>query len=287
MVGAAVIAAAVLGFQAVSASNGRVTRHGDVTIPASAAASLGLSTNVVQVWTAPSYGRILAAEGLREKFLADVQRSVAVYCLPRTGQSTVRPSAIALTGTYSPTTYDLRRVDTAEAFRLLLANAGLGAGVFSTNPYTDTTTGGAARNQNLSIFVIYPGGGSSLRVGAVYEIDFVRATSPAGTYASVRRYGENAEDTDLYDVFYADMDSAGGTITNTSTNFCVAASFERVGRTENTTIAANRIATSQPFYFVWWPDPSTEQLPTNSGHYTAVMGGQTSFFMVVPMFPPL
>jgi type II secretory pathway pseudopilin PulG len=282
--GAAVLSAAVLAFQTIGQSRSRIASYGAVGIGASAYSDFySGSSNSVRTWFAPNYGRIANAVVLREMFLEDVQRATAVYCLPRAGRSTIRPISFALTGAYAVTNFDTRRLDTPEAFRQFLADTVPGANaIFTEDAYAAE---GAVRGENLSIFVILPSDDPALlTVFSIYEVDFVRSTSPAGTYATVRRYqgATPTIPTHSYDIFYPDM--ADGTAVN-ATDFYVAASFERAGRPGTTSplLSADR----DPFYFLWWPDPAATRLPEAGTEYLDVMAGQTSFFMVVPMFPSL
>lgn len=279
--GALVLAAAVLCFQAIATYRQRPAMYDQVTIGAAVMTNFyGTNTASVRTWFAPNFGRSANAESMRDSFLEDVQHAIAVYCLPRTGRSAVRPTAVSLTGTYAIGTYDARRIDNSEQFRqLLAANVSGASGVFEANAFSSS---GAARGRNLSIMVIDRSDDpAQLSVRAVYEVDFVRSTgTPAGTYASVRRY-RGTTLTQYYDVFYPDLPD--GTTVSAS-DFFVAASFERSGRT--TGDSPLRLAANQPFYFVWWPDPASSLLPVGTD-FTNAMAGQTSYFLVVPMFPAL
>ena len=147
---------------------------------------------------------------------------------------------------------------------------------------------------NASIFLLRPSiGPGELLVQAIYEIDQIATTSPnpAGTYVSVRRTSGGVT-TAYYAVFFPTQSG--------NTPFApLIVAFERLARTgvaETTAIDRLKVAPTQPFYFLWWPDPTTADLkaasvisyPANDprSSYPA-MGGRTSLFFVVPMFPAL
>jgi len=282
-VAAAVLTAAVLCYSALT--NYRpASSYGAVQLPAGTMENFypGETGPYVDTYFAPNYGRCALAEQLRETFYEDLDHANAVFCLERSGLSTIRPQSIPI-----DPTYDARRLDTPEAFRAFLGAAlPASASVFSAYR-------GAATAQNLSIFVLMPSGSSSeLSVRAIYEMDFVPTTNPAGTYASVRRY-QGDVCTDFYDVFYPA--SSGATIPFEP----VAVHFERQARlatVEGSSTDLFKVAANRPFYFVWWPDPSMPALEAaESNTYPssdprsayATMVGRTSFFMVVPVFPAL
>lgn len=283
-IAAAVITVAVLVYGTVSRSNNHSV-YGAVALPAGTLAALysGTSTNnTVQAYFAPNYGRTEKAELLRESLYNDIAHASAVFCLARTGLSSIRPLTFPINSSA-----DFRQCDSAEAFRLLLAaQVPASATVFSSYR-------GAAAATNLSIFVIMPSDNAPyLTVRAVYELDFVSTTSPAGTYASVRRFqGESC--TDFYDVFYP-------TSVLTAAFAPTVVQFERKARSgtvDGNTVDQFKRAANRPFYFVWWPDPAmttlTSDNPANAYNLSdprtsyAGVAGRTSFFMVLPMFPAL
>lgn len=284
-VGAIILTAAALAFHAVS-SSGRVrATYQDVNIGPQANANFyAQDSSTRSAWFVPNYGMLAKAEQLRNLFLEDVQRSAGVFCLPRTDFRYIHPTTLTLSGSYASTNFDFRRLDTSEAFRQFLTSAGSASvSTFTTNAFSAS---GAVRGCNLSIMTVRSYNGSTLTFGPTYELDFVRVSSgQPGTFASVRRYygTDRTAPTDFYEIFYPDHKD--GTAVN-STDFYVAASFERSGRTASTTVSGNRVAEAQPFYFVWWPDPTSTELPAGNT-YKAAMANETSFFMVVPMFPSL
>lgn len=282
-IGAAVLGVAALAFYSITGSGRSSTTYENVQIGVQASANFyNINSETRSVWFAPNPGLLVRSDQLRAMFLEDVQKAAAVYCLPRSGLRYIHPGTFALSGTSAVTNFDFRRLDTSEAFRQFLAGNGWGAGTYSVNPFAS----GAVRGKNLTIMTVRSVNGSQLIMGPTYEMDFVRVTNGrAGIFASVRRYaGTNRLTTgNLYDIFYADP--KGGTAMN-STNFFVAASFERTNRSAGTVPAAYRIAGAQPFYYVWWPDPLATKMPSGTNYMTA-MPDRTSYFMVVPMFPQL
>ena len=302
---AAVIGAAVLAYQAISARQKRFSEYGVVTMATTDLANLyGIAdgSTTLSAWFAPNYGRAIRADDLRELFYSDVETASAVYCLPRAGRSTGRPTSISIPdGTFGP------GLDTPAAFLSHLAT------VDSTTASAFTTYVGAppASSRNASIFIIQPSLNDSpnvLAVRAIWEIDFIAATSSsnnAGIHASVRRYVGNTL-SHYYDVVYAKRAD------QTSSEFAANLPsfgppfihFERsVRRSASLTSDDNyRRAGAEPFYFIWWPDPAAPTLanPEASSPVDAAGNaigssdwrrsytqhyGQTSYFFVIPQFP--
>jgi hypothetical protein len=258
------------------------------------------SSNNINVPVAPNFGSLARAEVMREKFMADVTQSIAVFCLLRNANvlNTVRPLTIP-----SPT--DGSKLDTPEAFRVYLNAKVSGASSIFTRAYRNyddpTQTSPAP---NMTIFVLgYSANAATIPVLAVYDLDMVQATDPSatstqiGTYAAMRRYVGTSL-TAYYDVFYrkTETDNFAPTVV----------AFERRSRMAvaegSTTIDRFKKAAEQPFYFLFWPDPSQDSLalPENAkpsgvlnGSYSTTdprrgynhMGGRTSFMFTVPMFP--
>lgn len=283
-IGAAVITAAAIGFAVVSGASLRGGRV-DVQLPGNTYANLyGNNADYVTVWPNPNYSEAAKARALRDKLMEDVSASTAVFCLGRNGTWTnARPGSVEFPGTT-----DLRNFSTPTAFRqFLVTNNVPGASGFATNQ------SGVSSATNMTVFVV--GGlassdfstnaNNSLRLVATYELDFVPATSPAGIYASVRRYDpdEGNVPTDFYHCFYPDE-------ANGSDGFRpLRVYFGRQGLGGVYDIAPN-----QPFNFLWWPDPLVSQLggaavpaaggsPLRSAYSN--MAGRTSLFSVVPAFP--
>jgi hypothetical protein len=279
--GAAVITAAVIGFAVVSGASTRGGRV-DVQLPGNTHSHFyGSAATYVSVWPNPSYAEAAKASLLRDKLMEDVSSATAVFCLGRNGTWTnARPAGVTMTNAT-----DFRNTATPAVFRqFLTANNVAGAAGFSTNQTGPLTT------TNATIFVV--GGldsqntqANTLNFVAIYEIDFVAASSPAGTYASVRRYDPDSPTvpTDYYHAFYPDEN-------NTSGGFRpLACHFGRAGAG-----GAYDIAPNHPFTFLWWPDPLISRLggpavpavgglPLRSAYSN--MAGRTALFSVVPVFP--
>jgi type II secretory pathway pseudopilin PulG len=280
--GAAVITAAVIGFAVISDASTRGGRI-DVQLPGGAhSAMYGTDASYATMWPNPSYAEAAKARLLRDKLLEDASAATAVFCLGRNGAGGVRPAQISIT---SSSWNDLRSCATPSALRqFLIDNGASGADVFAENQTGPLSTA------NATIFVLggltsQDFGNNTLRMVATYELDFVATTSPAGVYASVRRYDpdNSSVPTDYYHVFYPEE-------SNGSTGFRpLAVHFGRAaaGGTYN-------IAPNHPFTFLWWPDPLVSRLggatvpspggsPLRSAY--ANMAGRTSLFTVVPTFP--
>jgi len=282
-IAAGVITTAVLAYQAATQATNRYGTYGAVQLnPGVLFNFYALSGFYVDTYFAPNYGRVAQAEVMRDEFYEDVSRASAVYCLARSLQTSTsqRPSVIPINANY-----DARRLDTPEAFRLFLAEA-----VPATSAYFSSYRG-VSTAQNLSIFILMPSDSSAqLWVRSIYEVDFVTAVNPAGTYASVRRY-QGTVCTDYYDIFYP---ASNGAVAFRP----LVAQFERRAR-QATVEGSNdllKLAANRPFYFIWWPDPAAPALEALSSQSFstgdpraayAAMIGRTSFFMVAPMFPPL
>ncbi|CAN5408314.1 hypothetical protein BH09VER1_BH09VER1_09850 [soil metagenome] len=283
-IAAAVITTAAIVYGTVSRSNSRLGTYGKVTFPTGTITALYPNRGGTdwQTYFAPNYGRMAMAEQLRQSLYEDVAHATAVYCLARSGQSSIRPTTISI-----GSTVDARQYDTAEAFRLFLASA------IPASASTFTSYRGKGTATNLSIFILGQSStATSLTVRAIYELDFVAATSPSGTLASVRRF-EGTTYTDYYDIFYP--------ASTLPTAFApTVVQFERSTRAvavEGSTIDPFKVAAHRPFCFVWWPDPGMSTLEGGNTFTTyassdprsayAGMSDRTSFFMVLPLFPAL
>lgn len=278
--------AAALVYRSISVNQKRLAKYGEVDIGAGNALNFyGLATSNKDVYWAPNYGTGIRADSMRDLFYEDIQHASAVYCLPRSGVNSIRPTKITLTGTHRGTD-----IDTPNEFIEVLDDD------FSSADTTFSTYRGvpSSTDRNATIFLLQPSSSESeLWIWSIWEIDFVTVTSPeSGTYASVRRY-VNSTLTRVYDTFYA----AGS---NTAAFGPPFVNFELKNRdvvNEGVAIDKFKIAESQPFYFVWWPDPSVPLLEAgaNAATYSAsdprsaysMHEGQTSYFFVVPMFPSL
>lgn len=266
----------------------------------------GTVSNTVDVCMAPQYGALSLAEELREQFLTDTLSATAVYCLPRDGINTWKPSLIA----YNPTTDD--ELDTPQKFRAhIIAHAGVSSTLYRDyrNPLNDGTT----VPQNASIFVLgYSKYSGYLKVNAIYDIDLIRftgTTEPNGTHASVKRYADallSVTPSALtymggYDVFFPPSIPSPTSAAQWSTDGFAPlfVTFERAARLAlretPTTIDRFKRAYERPFYFIWWPDPAARHLgpvtntlaTTDPRQAYNQMAGRSAFMFTVPMFPAL
>lgn len=256
----------------------------DVAVPQATLQNFyNLNSPVISTYSAPNYGRASVANAVRELFYRDVAKSSAVFCLGRTGNNTVRPYSLSY-----PTTGERVRLDSAETFlQLLVTNHAAAAALF-------TDSRGDCATDNASIFML----GLSDTVGtvpvfAVYDIDFVTTSAPAGTYACVKRY-YNGSLTDYYDAFYPNKGTAGTAFKPLWVGFEMAS---RTAVNEGQAIDRFKVAPKTPFYLLWWPDPAAAELvhtpaaavtdPANPLSTYYQMGGRTSLVLAVPMFPSL
>lgn len=280
-----------------------------VSVPLGSQAMLnfyGSAGSSVNTAMAPQYGALSLAEELREQFLTDTISATAVFCLPRDGVNTYKPSMIV----YDPT--QDTELDTPQKFRShLIARASVSSTLYRDyrNPLNDNTS----VPQNASIFVLgyskYPG---YLKVTALYDIDLIKfslSSQPMGIYASVKRYSDSGAatiDSTLsytggYDVFYPpSVPNATSSSQWISDGFApLFVTFERAERLAlretPATIDRFKRAYERPFYFIWWPDPAARHLGPVANTYASSdprqaynhMAGRTSFMFTVPMFPAL
>ena len=279
--------AAALVYRSTSVNQKRLAKFGEANIlEANALNFYGLATGMKDVYWAPNYGTSARADAMRDLFYDDIQHASAVYCLARSGLNAIRPTTIDIASTFRGTD-----IDTPDEFiDVLDVPFPTADGTFSA--YRGVPTNAADRN--ATIFILQPSSSETqLWVWSIWEIDFVDVAAPeVGTYASVRRY-VNSTLTRVYDIFYPTGD-------NTATFGPPFVHFELKNRsvlTEGAAIDRFKIAESQPFYFVWWPDPASPVLEAGPDAATygasdprsayAMHEGQTSYFFVVPMFPSL
>jgi len=283
-IGAALITVGVLIFRNLGVGKATSRSYVSVTLGSTVLQNFyDMGGTTLDAWVAPNYGRRAYADLLRDRLWEDVGKANAVFCLGRADGvlNSTHPTTIPV-----PATFQGQSLDLPEKFRLLLQDSiPASAGTF-------TEYHGASTAQNLSIFILQPSeDASALSVLAVYDIDLIATQSPEGTYVSGRRY-QRGTLTDYYDVFYQKGDAT------VAFNPLVVA-FERAVRTsevESTAIDRLKVAAQRPFYFVWWPDPGVPELEAPATvNYGAAdprasypnMGGRTSLFFTIPMFPAL
>lgn len=316
-VGAMVFTAGALAWRVVAVNHSTIGAFQEVALPDGVGANFypGSSLNSVDSYVAPNFGRCSQADGLRTLFLEDVEKSIAVFVLPRAGNTnSIRGRTINLYGTLP------QALDTPAAFRAFLAanpDTSAAAQVFTTyrgappdsgtatttttDPDTGETITTTTTQQitNATIFLLQPSGSNTqLWVRAVYEIDYVglavdannpKAPDVPCVFGGVRRYVSDTL-THYYDCVFRDATLEDAGIP------CV--HFERADRAVFTESAVDRFkrAANQPFYLIWWPDPGRPRLEgTASVTYAADAPqssyakheGQTSYLFVVPQFPAL
>lgn len=261
--------------------------------------------STVNVAMAPQYGALSLAEELREQFLTDTLSATAVYCLPRDGINTWKPSVIP----YNPSTDD--ELDTPQKFRAhIIAHASVSSALY--RDYRNPLNDGTAVPQNATIFVLgYSKYSGYLKVKSIYDIDLIRftgATEPNGIYASVKRYADSSTTSQTtlsytggYDVFFPPSVPSPTSASQWSTDgftplFVTIERAARLALRETpATIDRFKRASERPFYFIWWPDPAARHLgpvantlaSTDPRQAYNQMAGRTSFMFTVPMFPAL
>ena len=319
-VGALVFTAAALAFRVVARNQMNAVAFQEVTLPGDVAENFfpgstsGGATATHDSYTAPNFGRCAQADTLRTLFLEEAEKCVAVFALPRNvNRNTLRGRIINLYGRL-PQSLDtpaaflsflLANNDTRAAAQVFTSYRGAPPDSSSTTLQTTNPDGTASTATytgpvtNASIFLLQPSGSNSqLWVRAVYEIDYVNlpvnASDPTApdvpcVHASVRRYVDDTL-THFYDVVYREA------ATSDVGPPCV--HFERAERGAYVESGVDRFkqAANQPFYMIWWPDPGVQRLRgTSATSYAAGTPqsayakheGQTSYFFIVPQFPPL
>ena len=285
VIGAAVIMVAVMAYGAI-ASNGPSRRMDNVTLT-NASSLYNMTNSLIAVSEAPSYAAVAMAESMRERLLRDIASASAVCCL---GRNKPNPSGLRVPSLTNPTDFDVRGMVTPENFRTNLVEPLQNAYVAYSGATTNST--------NLSIYILgYSGNTTNVLVKAIYETDLVSLTNnPPGVYASVRRWSgtNNMVVTDYYHVFYPGQANNFGPL---------AVFFDQASLQTGTNQILDRYrkAAGRPFYFVWWPDPARKKLASSyssetlnnsttnadTRFYYSGMAGATSFFFVIPVFPPL
>lgn len=281
-IGAAIITAAVVGFGVISNLSSE-SGSTNVKLPGGAISDLyGANSSFITVGANPNYFQGIQARQLKDRLVRDAAAGTAIFCLGRDfrGSPAVRPLSLPV-----QQNTDFRTNTSPDAFRDTFS-AQLGS-------FPSGQTGALNWAQNASIFVLGTldnvlQSSNNLAVLAIYEVDFIPTTDPAGgTLASVRRFSgtNNAVPTDYYHAFYPGEANAANGFRP------IAAFFPRSAAGGGGAFA---LATNRPFSFVWWPDPLVSKLegeavPTGSavpGSY-ANMGDRTGLFFVLPTFPPL
>ncbi len=255
------------------------------------------SGTVIDAYTAPSYGRAAAAATVYDRFWEDVEKASAVFCLSRNGNlnsTAIRPTAITI-----PSSVRGVEIDTPANFQSLVLEPGFVDASSIYTAFRNVSPIASSVHMGGTVFILQPyDQADEVSVRAIYEIDLLEISSPAGVYASVRRYVGTVL-SDYYDVFYHEASVADfGPI------FVV---FERDGRStfsetstdpHGVTIDAYKRAKRHPFFFMWWPDPSmmlgkdgkdldADSVPSGdvrSGYFR--MTARSGLMFTVPLFPP-
>lgn len=277
--------AAALVYQNITANQNRLASLESVSPGSTTLLNFyGIDQESINVYSAPHYGRVAAANEIRERFRDDIAQSSAVYCLGRNDLNLIRPTTI-------PYPAGSGLLDTPEAFRQhLVAQYSSDA-----DPFVAYT--GKSSAEDASIYLIQPSAaGTELDVVAVYDIDIVPlpdSTNTTMNYVSVRRYVDGSL-AGYYDVVYPK--GAGNPFNPLIVHFDRKGRKPFVSASEAKWMEANE----SPLYLIWWPDPASPFLEaadppvptigtvaTNPAWEYYKMGGRTSFMFTVPMFPSL
>lgn len=249
----------------------------------------GQSGSTLGAYAAPSFGRAAFAQDFLGLIREDLENASLAHCLPRLAVNTIRPEFLRYEAGEPGSTLAPPRLDTPEDFRQFLISVDGNASAIYDTAIRNVPS---SSRPNTTLFILMPDANPGyLRVKAVYEVDYTTITSPAGTYASVRRY-KNGTLTHYYDVFFE-----SGTGALPVPTFVA---FERASRnamTEGTSIDRFKIARWSPFYLMWLPDPAIN--PHKVANATAAapassplsayenLASRSSLSLVVPMFPSL
>lgn len=314
-VGAVVFTAGALALRVVAKNQRVAGAFQEVALPAGVGANFypGSGLTATDSYTAPNFGRCSQADVMRTMFLEEIEKSVAVFVLPRAGNlNTIRGRTLELRGVLPQSldtpkaflAYLLSNPDTATAAQVFSSYRGApsdSVSVTVTDPVTGTTSTSTGFVTNASIFILQPSGSNGqIWIRSVYEIDYVglpvNASNPAApdvpcVFASVRRYVSNTL-THYFDVVYREAALSDVGIP--------CAHFERAARrklAESNSIQMFKMAANQPFYLLWWPDPAVQRLKgtVSDPPYDAATPqstyakheGQTSYVFVIPQFPAL
>jgi prepilin-type N-terminal cleavage/methylation domain-containing protein len=281
-IGAAVITAGVVGFGVISNLSSQ-TGTTNVGLTGAAIGDLyGASSTFVSLAPSPNYFQAVQARLLKDRLTKDAAAGTAVFCLGRNFRGSAANRPLVLTVDGEPA--DFRTITSPSAFRDAFED--------QLGNFPSGQDGALSWATNASIFVLGTlaynrSTANSLNVIAIYEIDFLPTSQPAGgTFASVRRFSgtNNVVPTDYYHAYYPGEANGGGGFRP------LAAFFPRAA----TGAGAFAVASNHPFSFVWWPDPLTSRLeggavPAAAGVPSsyANMAGRTGLFFVLPTFPPL
>ncbi len=301
-IGAMVIAVSIMAYGTIN-SQGTSRRQVNVNIGINNAFSFyGWTDPQTAVSEAPSFASAAMANSLREQFLSDISSASAVVCLAR---NLPNANGLRVTNIVIPTNIDVRTLVNPDNFRTNLIDT---SGAVYTNFSTNALRNGATVATNLSVYILNAADNSTnITVDAIYESDWVAVTNaPVGVYASVRRYVGTSM-TGYYHVFYPQVDSratnsdAGLPFTPIQRpNSLPCAAYFSMSNTSSTNTFSR--AENRPFYLVWWPDPMNRTIlpqapypgqankilsPANASDYYTLQFGASSYFFVVPAYPPL
>ncbi len=259
---------------------------------------------VINVFSAPSYGRAAASQTVYDRFWEDLEKASAVFCLNRNGRlNTIRPLSITF-----PTGVVAMDIDSNSSFLqnvLIPAYPGTAASIYTDyRNVSPVPSGSDPTHAGGSIFVLQPYDvADQLGVRAVYEVDLLKVAGPNGVYASVRRYvsvGGSAQLSDYYDVFYSEA-----RVSDFGPLFVAFEKSSRLAFPETADDAygvdldSYKVSPRAPFFLMWWPDPAfnlgkdgkdldgvtLSAGDVRSAYYT--MGAKTGLMGAVPFFPAL
>jgi hypothetical protein len=180
------------------------------------------------------------------------------------------------------------RIDTPSGFyNLIISNDNPGAGTRAATYLSPLdNTGEQVTEPNASIFIVGPTPGiisttdrnvgnpanatQSLRILAIWEIDFIDLTTEEGILASVRRYSNSlvdvngnpsiyalGEPTVEYSVIFSESNSYDTDLNVNSFGPVFRAYMRTLANQYNGPVPNN---VRNPFYVIWWPDPASPNL---------------------------
>lgn len=284
------LGAASLVYSSINVNSKRLATVVTVNVGAAQKQALyGQSGATLGAYAAPCFGRAAYARDFLGLIRDDLENASLAHCLPRIAMNTIRPEFLRYQAGDAGSSLAPPRLDTPENFRQFLISVEGGASAIYDTAIRNVPS---ASRPNTTLFILMPDANPGyLRVKAVYEIDYTAVTSPAGTYASARRY-KNGALTHYYDVFF---ETGAGSLPVPS--FVTFEQTSRKAVNEGTSIDRFKIAEWSPFYLLWLPDPAinphkianaTATAPTSSPlRAYENLASRSSLSLVVPMFPSL
>jgi hypothetical protein len=222
------------------------------------------------------------------------------YTFPLAGRGANGTPLNAITGLVS----DFTRIDNPQGFYALLTNSAVldnsGGAAARASTYLAPVSGGLqVKGPNASIFIVGPTPGilsdvdnnvnspnaatQTIRILAIWEIDFIDLTTDEGVFASVRRYSNSLLDTNdkvtvfakgiptiEYTTIFSERNSYGLDLNQNSFGPIFKAYMRTTSDQLDTAAGQPTLPTIRnPFYVIWWPDPASPNLVSSKNDPSA------------------